>query len=482
MKQRNYINNRRDFLKKTGLLGIGIAGAGMVGAGGLEKTDAHGNFQRFNMSGYAAPKLGVVRIGVVGLGNRGTGTVRRLAGIEGVEIRALCDLEPERVEKSAENIRHLGHKPDFYSGHEDDWKKMCERNDLDLIAIATPWHLHTEQCVFAMEHDKHAYTELPAATTMEECWKLVETSERTRKHCVQMSGSCAGGISAVVLNMVREGFFGELIHGEGCYIHTLLEFYNFTKDMYHNMWRLNENIGRSGNLYPQHGMVPVMQMMDINFGDRLDYCCSISSNDFSMGKTAENLAAEDEFWNEYVGREYRGNMNVTTFKTVKGRTIVMQHDVSSPRPRGERMLSGTKAIYQSHPDRFSTADKHTGWGHYDWLSEAEFRSLIEKYTPEVNKRFEELVSQARQMDRGGHSYFSTSPVDWRLIDCLRNGLPVDMDVYEAATSSAVTPLSIWSVANRAFIDVPDFTNGAWKSNQRGMDINFKRGGGTTKLL
>jgi hypothetical protein len=428
------------------------------------------------MSGYSAPRIDNVRIGVVGLGNRGTGTVRRLAGIEGVEIKALCDLEPDRVKRSAELIINFGHKPDFYSGHEDEWKKMCERPDIDLIAIVTPWHLHTPMMVYAMENDKHAYTELPAATTIEECWQLVETSERTRKHCVQMSGNCHSGIGAVNLNMIRQGFFGELIHAEGCYIHDLLLDYNFTKHMYHNMWRLNANIDRSGNLYPQHGLVPIIEMMDINYGDRMEYLTSVSSNDFMMGKTAERLADEDDFWKPYAGRDYRGNMNVTIIRTVNGRTIVMQHDVTSPRPRGGRLVSGTAAIYQSHPDRYATS-------HADWVSQEEFNELRDKYTPEITKRFNELTIQAGQIYRGGNSYYRTSVTDWRLIDCLRNGLPVDMDVYEAAASSAITPLSIWSVSNRSnSIDVPDFTNGSWKTNPQGMDIGLKRGGGTTRLL
>jgi hypothetical protein len=479
---KNNRNNRREFLKKTGMLTVGMAGAGFPGYTGQENKKQQLRSQVFNMSGYAAPKLDMVRVGVAGLGNRGTGTVRRLAGIEGVEIKALCDLEPDRVQRSADNIKQLGHKPDFYSGDENIWKKMVERNDLDLIAIVTPWHLHTPMCVFAMENGKHAYTELPAAITMDECRQLVETSERTKMHCVQMSSSCSGGNAAVILNMVREGYFGEIVHGEGCYIHTLLDFYLFDKEMYHNMWRLKENIGKSGNLYPNHGLVPIMQMMDINYGDRLDYCCSISGNDFLMNKTARKLAEEDDYWEKYTGKKYRGNMNVTIFRTVNGRTITLNHDVTSPRPRGRRLLSGTKAMYESNPDRISTAEKHTGWGHYDWIPDEEFRALLEKYKPEVNKRFEELSKQAQKLDKSGHSYYQTSPTDWRLIDCLRNGLPVDMDVYEAATSSAAIPLSIWSNENRAFADVPDFTNGAWETNVRGMDINLQRGGGTTKLL
>ncbi len=466
-------NNRRDFLKISGITGIGLIGAAScVQANQSENMSARVPEQKFNMAGYAAPKLDVVRIGIVGLGNRGSGTVRRLASIEGVEIKALCDLEPDRVKKSADLIAPLGHKPDQYSGQEDEWKKMCDRPDLDLIAIVTPWHLHTPMCVYAMEHGKHAYTELPAATTIEECWQLVETSERTKMHCIQMSA----GAGAVNLNMVRQGFFGELIHGEGCYIHDLLLGYNFNKQMYHNMWRLKANIGKSGNLYPQHGLVPLMQYMDINCGDRMDYLSSISSNDFMMNETAKRLAAEDNYWNEYVNRDYRGNMNVTIIRTVKGRTIVMQHDVTSPRPRGGNLLSGTKAIYQSAPPRYA-------FGHDGWVSEEEFNTLIEKYTPEASKKFREFSESAEKLQRGGHSYYRTSETDWRLIDCLRNGLPLDRNVYEAAASSAIIPLSIWSVSNRSnSIDYPDFTRGAWKTNPRGMDINLERGGGTTKLL
>ncbi len=472
-------NSRRDFLKIAALTGAGLAGTGMIGCSrGAKNPNPFPvtHKQMFNMSGYAAPRLDVVRVGIVGLGNRGTGTVSRLASIEGVEIKALCDLEPERVKISADLISHLGHKPDFYSGNENEWKKMCERKDLDLIAIVTPWDTHTPMCVYAMENDKHAYTELPAATTIEECWQLVETSERTRKHCIQMSANNLGGMGAVLLNMVREGFFGELIHAEGCYIHDLLLDFNFTKTMYHNMWRLNENIGRHGNLYPQHGLVPVIQLLDINYGDKMDYLVSVSSNDFMMNETAKKLAAEDDFWEEFVDREFRGNMNVTVFRTVKGRSIVMQHDVTSPRPRGGRLFSGTKGIYQSGPDRIATS--HTGW-----VSDEEFNSLVEKYTPEIVKRFNELNRLAESVDRGGHSYYRTSPTDWRIIDCLRNGLPMDLDVYEAAVSSAATPLSVWSVANRSnSVDVPDFTSGAWQTNKRALDIGLEGGGGTTRLI
>jgi hypothetical protein len=470
-------NNRRDFLKKTS-----VAGLGMVGAIACTSQAEKGkpfpvtHQQKFNMSGYIAPKLDVVRIAVIGLGNRGSGTVNRLACIEGVEIKALCDLVPAKVDKAFESISPLGHKPDLYSGNENDWKKICERTDLDLIAVVTPWHLHTPMCVYAMEHDKHAYTELPAAITVDECWQLVETSERTRKHCVQMSSNCHVGMSAVVLNMVRQGYFGDIIHAEGAYIHDILR--GIFSYKYEDMWRLRGNMNKNGNLYPQHGLVPIIQMMDINYGDKMDFLVSVSTNDF-MTENPEvvgDLKKEKEIWDIYKGNKYRGNMNTTIIRTSKGRTIMMQHDTSSPRPDVRfNLISGTKGIYQAGPPRIATS-------HDGWLPPEEFKALVEKYTPILTKRFAEITNESRGIRRGGRSYDRVSPTDWRLVDCLRNGLPMDIDVYEAAVSSSIIPLSVWSVANGSLpVDVPDFTSGKWQANERGMDINLQRGG-TTKLI
>ncbi len=471
-------NSRRDFLKLTGLAGL-AGGTGLFSwrSDSNKKTFPQPHRQNFNMHEYAAPKLDTVRVGVIGLGNRGSGTVVRLASLEGVEIKGVCDLEPDRVSAAQESLKDFNQSPDGYSGGENEWKKMCERNDIDLIAIATPWHIHVPQSVFSMENEKHVYVELPAANTIEECWQLVETSEQTRMHCMQMSSSCHSGTAAVILNMVRNGILGEILHGEGGYIHDLMNTHNFTKDTYHNMWRLNENIDRNGNLYPQHALVPMCQIMDINCGDKMDYMVSMSTNDFMMGEKAKELAAEDDFWQPYVGRNYRGNMNTTTIRTNKGRTIVVQHDVTTPRP-GIRfhMINGTKGTYKARPDRI-------GFSYYDdWLSEEEKDSLMEKYRPEITKRFNEMISQASSR-RQNRSYARVNAMDWRLIDCLRNGLPVEANVYDAATSSSVTPLSEWSVANRSnSVQVPDFTQGAWKSNKRNMDVELTNGGGTTRII
>jgi hypothetical protein len=466
-------SNRRNFLKLSGLAGLGM-GSGLVGC--AKRSSGSEPFpvthrQSFNMSGYAAPKLDVVRIAVIGLGNRGSGTVRRLAGIEGVEIKAICDLVPEKVERAFESINHLGHNPDKYSGDPDDWKRICERPDIDLIAVVTPPQKHAEMCIYAMENDKHAYTELPVAITIDDCWKVVETSERTRKHCVQYASNCHSGASAVVLNMARQGFFGDIVHAEGAYIHQIIQ--NIYSDKYEDLWRLRYNTDIHANVYPQHGLVPICQMLDINYGDKMDYLSSVSSNNFM--DTAKIRAAEDDKWKPWANREYRGNMNVTIIRTNQGRTIMMQHDTSSPRPNVRfNMLSGTKGIFQA-PDKIAT-------DHDGWLPQDQYNELRDKYTPEITKVFNELSRQARNIDHS-RGYSRVNPTDWRLIDCLRNGLPMDMDVYEAAVSSSIIPLSAWSTANRSnSVDVPDFTSGKWKTNKRCMDIDLQGGMGSTRLL
>jgi hypothetical protein len=277
--------------------------------------------------------------------------------------------------------------------------------------------------------------------------------------------------------MVRDGVLGEIIHGEGGYIHDLMNRYNFSKTMYHDLWRLKENIDRDGNLYPQHALTPLVQLMDINYGDQMDYLVSMQTNDFMMAQKAEEMAAEDSFWDPFVGRNYRGNMNNTLIRTHHGRSILVQHDVTSPRP-GIRfnLIQGTKGTYQARPGRI-------GFSYYDgWLSQEEYDSLVEKYTPEITRRFNEMVDQARIAGRAGRSYARVNAMDWRLIDCLRNGLPVEIDVYDSAATSVVTPLSEWSVANGSMpIKVPDFTGGSWQTNERGMRVELESGGGSTGI-
>lgn len=482
-------NNRKDFLKKAGLVGVGM----MVGTNQPGASELHSQTykQQFNMHGYAAPELETVRMGFIGIGGRGSGNVARYSGIEGVEVKALCDIVPDRVSSSIEFLKkaHPKHNPDSYTGGKDDWKKMCERSDIDMICIATPWRLHAPIAVYGMKHNKHVYTELPVGVTMEECWQVVETSEETRKHCFMSSMNCHRDTSATLLKMVRHGYFGELIHGEGHYIHDRVSDTEkrWVRDEDNNNWfgyrpwRLKENIGRNGNLYPQHGLGPLAQMMDLNYGDQMDYMVSISSNDFTMGDKMKEIASSiDDYYKPYIGLNFRGNINTSIIRTHKGRTLMLQHDISTPRPQYRfDMISGTKGIFASGGR--SGADK-IATSHDDWLPDEEFDSLIEKYTPEITKRFREKQKQVTRHRSAEISYSSVYPEDWRLIDCLRNGLPLEMDVYDAALWSCITPLSEWSVAHEGTsVKVPDFTNGAWKTNKRGMDIDMQQGG-TTNLV
>ena len=471
-------NNRREFLKLTGLAGISVASAGILNGcttktekqpvlDPVQKQSGRSHTQKFNMSGYAAPAMDSVRVGIIGLGMRGPGAVARMSHIEGVEINALCDIRPEKVAAAQKLLETSSHKPATYSGTENAWKKLCEREDIDLVYIATPWDLHTPMALYAMEQGKHVAIEVPAATTIDECWQLVETSERTRKHCMMLENCCYDFFELLTLNMARQGFFGEIVHGEGAYLHNLVDL-NFSKDGYYEMWRLKENF-RNGNLYPTHGLGPICQVMNINRGDQMDYLVAVSSNDFTMHGKANELASQDPFFKEFANKDYRGNMNTMTIRTKKGRTIMIQHDVSSTRPYSRiHLISGTKGIARKWPA------KKIANSHERWLSPEEYRAVEERYTPEITKKLGEMAKQI-----GGHGGMDFL-MDWRLIDCLRNGLPLDQDVYDAALWSAVAPLSEWSVANRSTsIDVPDFTSGSWKENKP-VDISLN-GGGTTKV-
>ncbi len=447
-------SNRRDFLRVTGLTGLGLAGGSLLKAFGNDPAfyDRPGN-QNFNMSGYPAPRLDTVRIGFIGLGNRGPGHVSSMSLIEGVEIKALCDIVPAEVEKTRKRIESTGFKPELYSGDAEAWKKMCDRNDIDLVYICTPWGLHAPMAVYAMEHGKHVAIEVPAAVTLDECWKLVETSEKTRKHCMMMENCCYDFFELLTLNMARQGFFGEIVHGEGAYIHDLLAS-NFNKKGYWDMWRLKENSTRRGNLYPTHGLGPICQIMDINRGDRMKFLVSVMSRDFMMNETAKNLAATDSFYKEFVDKKYRGNMTTTTILTEKGRTIMVQHDVTSPNVYSRiHKVSGTKgsALKYPLPAKISTGD--------NWLSDEEMKTIEEKYTPPIIRKVGELAKKV-----GGHGGMDFLE-NWRLIDCLRNGLPLDQDVYDAALWSSIAPLTEWSVAHDSKpVNVPDFTRGSWKTN------------------
>lgn len=468
--------NRRKFIQNISF------GAGAVAAGVPSFANAFGaatddqltrskefekGKQRFNMCGYAAPKLDVVRVGIIGLGQRGSGAVERLSYIDGLEITALCDKYPDRVTKAQATLDKKGRpKAKEYSG-EAGWKAVCESKDIDLIYTPTPWSLHAPIAIYAMKNGKHVATEVNAGLTIDECWQLVETSEATKKHMMMLENCCYDFFELLTLNMARNGLFGELIHAEGAYLHDLSKDWLFNKNAYADMWRLKENYKHNGNLYPTHGLGPISQCLNVNRGDKMDYLSSMSTNDFTLNNLAKEMAAKDNFFTKFVDKPYRGNLNTTLIRTNKGKTMMLQHDVSTLRPYSRiHLLSGTKGIAQKYP-----SPERIAFGH-KWITKEELDGLYEKYTPPIVKHIGEIAKEV-----GGHGGMDFI-MDWRLIDCLRNGLPLDQDVYDAASWSCILPLSGASIAKKSSsVEIPDFTRGSWKTNKP-VSLSLDGGGNT----
>jgi len=471
--------NRRNFIKFSGATGAVLMTTGIptvLTSAGKKKSDPFANTKRiseeehkqlFNMCGYSAPKLDTVRVGFIGLGSRGPANVDAMAYVEGVEIKALCDKRMVRVEYTQKILaKHGLSSAVTYGGSEDAWIELCKNPDIDLISIAVPrGPLHAKMAVCAMENGKYVAVEAPAASTLEEAWKLVETSERTKRHCMMLENCCYDFFELLTLNMARNGLFGELIHADAGYLHHQN---NFIKPEGGDMWRVRESQHRNCNLYPSHGIGPVCQAMNINRGDRMVLMTSMSSNDFMMGKMAAELAKQDTFYKEFDTNSYRGNMNTSIIRTQNGKTIMLQYDITSPRVYSRiHTVSGTKGIYQKYP-----LPGRISLGNDEWLNEQEMEELTRKYTPEIVKRIGE-----RAKEIGGHGGMDFL-MNWRLADCLRNGLPVEQDVYDAAAWSSIVPLSEWSVANNSnSIKVPDFTCGSYLTNTP-LDITMSKGGNT----
>ena len=448
-------NTRRDFIKKSVLGSLAIGSAGFVDCSGRHteksKTTVRPR-QGKSVMGFRCDPIHTVRIGVVGLG-RGSGAVYRMSHIEGASIVAICDLLSNRIENAQKTLKDAGcPEAAVYTGDEEAWKKMCERDDIDLIYNATPWELHVPVALYAMEHGKHVAVEVPAALTVDDCWALVDTAEKTQRHCMMLENCCYDFFELATLNMVRQDVFGEIYHGECAYIHDLRN-HKHSKNGYHNMWRLEYSKHHTGNPYPTHGLGPVAQIMGINRGDRLDYLTSTSTNQYGLTLYAENTFGKDS---PEAKATYRlGDMNTTLVRTLNGRTIMIQHDTHSPRPYDRiHKISGTKGYATKYPDEKIALEPNA----HDFLKPEEFKALMAQYEHPLSKYIGEKAKTV-----GGHGGMDFI-MDWRLIYCLRNGLPLDQDVYDAAAWSCIVELSEQSVLNRSSaIDIPDFTHGDWKN-------------------
>jgi hypothetical protein len=425
-----------------------------------------------DMLGFAADPIPVVRVGFIGLGMRGTGAVGRYVNIDGVEIKALCDMEQYNLDRSQRTLAGAGlPAAEEYLG-EDAWKQLCERDDIDIVYICTDWKNHTPMAVYAMEHGKHVAIEVPAATTLEECWQLVDTSEKTRRHCMMLENCCYDFFELATLNMAQQGVFGEVVHVEGAYIHDLRAM-NFANRLsegssynpgqgeeqklpglsgYYDHWRLKFNEQHTGNVYPTHGLGPVCQVLNIHRGDRMEYLVSMSTDQFGMTDYAKEKYGNSS---PEAAQTYKmGDMNTTLIRTAKGKTMMIQHDVTSPRPYSRiHMISGTKGFAEKFPVYQIALEPNA----HGTLPGSIIDSLLNAYEyPFVT----EIKDKARQV--GGHGGMDFI-MDYRLVYCLHNGLPLDQDVYDAAEWSCLVELAEQSVlAGGKPVAIPDFTRGSWQ--------------------
>jgi predicted dehydrogenase len=388
------------------------------------------------------------RLGIIGTGGRGTNLLENFLAAD-VRVNALCDIVSEKAQKAQNMVEQAGQKPpELYTQGDHAFEQLVARDDLDFVLIATPWQWHVPMALAALAHGKHAVTEVPAATTLEDCWRLVDASERTRRHCIMIENCCYGENETLILNMIRAGLFGDLLYGEAAYLHDLRE--ELFSNKGEGLWRRWFHTQLNGNLYPTHGLGPVANYLGINRGDRFDYLVSMSTPARGLAQYREAHVPRDD--PKSKERYLEGDMNTSLIKTANGLTINLQHDVSNPHPYSRiNAIAGTKGIFRDYPPRI----------YFDGQPGGEEYSSIEPYKAQYEhplwKREGEI---ARKL--GGHGGMDFIMV-YRLVECMRKGLPPDFDVYDAAAWSAPGPLSEASVAQgSAPLKFPDFTRGRWK--------------------
>lgn len=436
--------SRRAFIQSGAALALGT----VVTGDALGVTGTHAG-PRPDPGPFRAPPMEKVRIGFVGVGGQGTTHVENLLEIPGAELTAICDIVEAKVQAAQAKVEAKGfRRPSGYSRGPRDFERMIGEEELDLVFTATPWEWHVPIMLAAMANGKHAATEVPAAMTIDDCWAIVESAEKHRKHCVMMENCSYDRFELMTLNLVRQGMLGEILHGEAAYFHDLrgVKFSTEGEGLWRRAWATNHN----GNLYPTHGLGPIANCMDINRGDRFERVVSFSSPSRGLQLwQAEHLAADDPRRRE---RYILGDVNVSLIQTAKGRTIYLGHNTNNPRPYSRlQLLQGTKGIVSGWPYRV----------HLEGRSPEHRWEDAEAYYPEFDHPLWRS-KRVQEMDRGhgGMDFLE----DFRLIECLTQGLPTDMNVYDAAALSSMVELSIRSVAQKGKPqEVPDFTRGRWKT-------------------
>jgi len=452
------MTSRRDFLT-----GAAVA-AGMGLAAGCATRGSAGGSSGAPMYDFACAPLKEIRIGLVGLGERGLPALKRLSGLPGVKIAAICDNVPEKVARARAELAKKGAPAAKEFGGDEGWKALCDWDGIDVVYNATPWALHAPIGVCAMKAGKHVMIEVPAALYLDDCWELVETAEKTRRHCMQLENCLYGEAEMLGLVMCREKIFGELLYGECGYLHDRRE--GVFSDVYTDHWRLWWNVRHRGDQYPTHGIGPLCRYLDINCGDRLDYLVCVDTK--QVGYEAYGREKFPGTWKARQRFE-TGDATFTTIRTAKGRCIVIKHDTTSPRPYSRiNRIQGTKGVLEgscvwdpkeknSWPLKMCF-DNGKGWddGNH-WLEGEALEQVRRKYRHPLWKAAGEYAAGA-----GGHGGIDfLMDLSWTY--ALQHGLPLDQDVYDLATWCSVCEASERSVRSGSLPEkLPDFTRGAWE--------------------
>lgn len=415
--------------------------------------------------GLVLPKMEVVRVGFVGLGMRGPSAVKRFTYIPGTQIVALCDYEKSRAEDCQKYLKEASMpKAAIYYG-EKGYEELCKRDDIDLVYVAADWKHHFPIAMCALENGKNVAIEVPSAMNLKECWKLVDMSEKAQKHCMILENCCYDWFEMNTLNMAQNGVFGEIIRVQGAYIHDLSHFWNYywkngTEDKLG--WRLDFNMRHRGNLYATHGLGPVAQALDIHRGDRMKTLVAMDTKSV-VGKSLVE-AVTDSVCNNFRN----GDHTTTLIRTENGKVIEIQHNVMTPQPYNRLyQLTGTKGFANKYPiEGYALAGEQLlasgvqpevdDLSAHGFLPDTEKEALIKKYQHPILKKYGEMAKEV-----GGHGGMDFI-MDSRLVYCLQNGLPLDMDVYDLAEWCCLAELGELSMDNNcASVAFPDFTRGDW---------------------
>lgn len=438
--------NRKEFIKASALTGLGLS---LTPFSILEGKDNR-----------------TISLGFLGVGSRGTSHLRGMLNRDDVEVKAILDPKKENLNRALDLVEKSGQdRPDGYSNKED-YTKLCQRDDIDGVIIASPWVYHTPQAVAAMEHGKYAGVEVPAALTVEDCWELVETSERTGMPCMMLENVCYRRDVMAVLNMVREGLFGEMIHARCGYQHDLTP-YIFNEDLEFgpgtgsvSSWRTKHYTKRNGDLYPTHGIGPVAHWLDINRGNRFVKLTSSATKSEGLESHIEyhggkNHPNADVDWQT-------GDIITTTITTANGETIIVTLDTTLPRPYSLGFRAqGTNGLWQMERDAVHIRGRSEP---HRWEA---FDIYQDEFDADLWKRYER---EAEGAGHGGMDYFVRNA----FVESIKRNMPTPQDVYDAAAWSVIFPLSETSISKGGEpVEFPDFTGGKWIENNRIFDPNGK---------